>query len=155
MGQTGITTASFVVSATNSGPPGHNSQITLNYSSSPALTGLQVPPVFVPTQISGSQTSTITFQTGPSTPPGSYTITIGGIDDCTGAPPGPPQAQIALTVNGTAASPSPSPSPGARLGITGVLPGLICVNVTNPIQLTDRSETMSGTHRVRTYEGDV
>jgi hypothetical protein len=122
-------TVNYTVTMNSSAP---NTQVILNMSGYPP--GLQVPPVFVPTQIGPGQSSVVSLQAGPSTSKGIYTLTFNGADTCSRASA---VNAITRTLTVTGNDPvSPPASPPVRVGITGVLPGLICVNATSPITLS-------------------
>ncbi len=125
------TSATFTVTDTSAGGAGSDPTVSLNVTGFPS--GLQVPPVFVPSLITAGQSATTTLQAGASTPPGTYTLNFNATDNCTGITSSTGPAIATLTVLGL--TPSPTATPAATIGITGILPGLICVNVTSPITI--------------------
>lgn len=126
------TSATFTVTDHSAGGVGPNPNVTLNATGFPL--GYQIAPLFTPNQITAGQSATWTFQAGGSTPPGTYTVAINGTDDCSGLPASTGAALFTLTVLGP--SPSPTATPAATVGITGILPGLICLNVSSPITIS-------------------
>ncbi len=131
---TSPTSATFTITDTSAGGVGPNPEVLLNASGWPGW--VQVPPVFTPSQISAGQSATVTVQAGGSTPIGTYTLSFNGTDDCTGLTASTGPARATLTVLGSGSSPSPTATPAATVGITGILPGLICVNLSSPITLS-------------------
>ncbi|HXA42074.1 MAG TPA: TadE/TadG family type IV pilus assembly protein [Candidatus Solibacter sp.] len=129
---TSPTSVTFTITDTSMGGVGPNPHVQLNATGYPGW--VQVPPVFSPSKITAGQSATVTVQAGGSTPAGTYSLSFNGTDDCTGLTASTGPARATLTVLG-GASPSPTATPAATVGITGILPGLICLNVSSPITL--------------------
>ncbi len=130
---TSPTSATFTITDTSAGGAGPNPTVTLTASGYPGW--IQVQPIFFPSKITAGQSATVTVQAGSSTPAGTYTLSFDGHDDCTGLSAATGAALATLTVLASPGNPSPTATPAATVGITGILPGLICLNVSSPLTI--------------------
>ena len=101
-------------------------------------------PTFNPPSITASSpgnVATLTIATRTDTPPGTYTISISGQDNCGGSPSAG-SGSTTLTVNAPVApSPTPTPVPAGTPTVTAVSPSSVCAGVLSSI-------TVSGTNFV-------
>jgi large repetitive protein len=83
-------------------------------------------PVFNPPTVMASRnTSQLVIVTSSSTPPGTYTISISGQDQCGSGPTGG-DSSVTLVVTAATGPPPPSPSPSSSTSVTGISPTPIC-----------------------------
>jgi Flp pilus assembly protein TadG len=94
-------------------------------------------PAFNPSSISPGSTAILNFTTSTSTPPGTYSISVTGTDQCNNGAAGGGPAVVTLNVTGTPVSP-PTANP--------VQPSVISTSVSSFVQSSGGVTTLIGTN---------